>query len=156
MTSSPDGLSHHVEINVSDLDASLAFWGWLLDRWGYQPYQRWEHGASSHRGTTYLVFVSVCDEHRGRPHHRCAPGLDHLAFHAPDTDAVDSLTRELTARGVPILYGDRHPHAGGPDTPPSPSRTPTGPRSSTRRPSELARRPAIRGRIGGDGPGRSE
>ncbi len=42
-------------------------------------------------------------------------GLNHLAFHAASRAQVDDVTVKLKARGVPILYADRHPYAGGPD-----------------------------------------
>lgn len=115
MPTTVSGSLHHVEINVSDLDASVAFWGWLLARWGYEPYQRWDAGASYRLGATYLVFVQTVGRHVERGYHRSATGLNHLAFHAADAGEVDALTRELELRGVPILYRDRHPHAGGPD-----------------------------------------
>ena len=42
-------------------------------------------------------------------------GLNHLAFHAGDSARVDALTDALRARGVAVLYEDRHPHAGSPE-----------------------------------------
>lgn len=36
------------------------------------------------------------------------------------------LTEQLRERGVPILYPDKHPHAGGPDCYAVFSRTPPG------------------------------
>jgi catechol 2,3-dioxygenase-like lactoylglutathione lyase family enzyme len=44
------------------------------------------------------------------------PGLNHLAFHAADRAQVDRLTHEVLARGWTLLYPERHPHAGGPDS----------------------------------------
>ena len=35
----PTGL-HHVELYVSDLDRTLAFWGWLLGELGFSPCER--------------------------------------------------------------------------------------------------------------------
>ncbi|RMG15260.1 MAG: hypothetical protein D6731_08725 [Planctomycetota bacterium] len=109
------GLLHHLELYVSDLPRSLEFWSWFLLRLGYEPYQEWEGGRSFRLGPTYLVFVQTPPEHLAPPYHRRRTGLNHLAFHAASRAEVDRLTEELRRRGVPILYPDRHPHAGGPD-----------------------------------------
>lgn len=53
------GLLHHVEINVSDLNRSIAFWGWFLEELGYTPFQEWENGTSWKLADTYLVFVQT-------------------------------------------------------------------------------------------------
>lgn len=37
---------HHVELYVSDLRRSAAFWSWLLEQSGYGPFQEWENGVS--------------------------------------------------------------------------------------------------------------
>ncbi len=110
------GTLHHVEIYVSDLARSDAFWGWLLERWGYVVFQRWDSGVSWRKGATYLVFVQTEERHRERGYHRCATGLNHLAFHAADSAEVDALMEELVARDVPLLYEDQFPHAGGADS----------------------------------------
>ncbi|WP_029099360.1 VOC family protein [Brevibacillus thermoruber] len=106
---------HHVELYVSDLRRSAAFWGWLLEQLGYEPFQEWENGVSWRCGETYLVFVQAEERFLDIPYHRCRVGLNHLAFHARSRRQVDALTEELRRRGVTILYEDRHPHAGGPD-----------------------------------------
>lgn len=107
------GLSH-VEIYVSDIRASIDFWGWLLPRFGYDPYQEWELGKSWLHGTSYLTFVQAEDDYRDQPLHRKRPGLNHLAFWAESSEQIGSLTEELRARGVPILYEDRAPDDGAP------------------------------------------
>jgi catechol 2,3-dioxygenase-like lactoylglutathione lyase family enzyme len=109
------GLLHHVEINVSDLARSRAFWAWLLGELGYMLYQDWPEGVSWKLGATYLVFVQTPQEHLHRPYHRRGTGLNHLAFHARSREHVDRLTDELRRRDVSILYADQHPHAGGPE-----------------------------------------
>ncbi|ACV58155.1 VOC family protein [Alicyclobacillus acidocaldarius] len=106
---------HHIEINVSDLKRTTEFWGWLLEFFGYSPYQAWEHGRSWRKGITYLVFVQTEECFQEPKYHRRRVGLNHLAFHADSQAQVDELTTQLRMRGVPILYEDRHPYAGGPD-----------------------------------------
>jgi catechol 2,3-dioxygenase-like lactoylglutathione lyase family enzyme len=95
---------HHLEFYVSHLERSREFWGWLLQRLGYARYQEWPQGFSFKFGDTYLVFVQVEDHYNDRPYHRKRVGLNHLAFQAPSTQAVDELAIELRQRGVEILY----------------------------------------------------
>ncbi len=109
------GLLHHVEINVRDLGRSRDFWQWLLGRLGYTVYQEWDAGVSFRLGATYLVFVQTPHAYLEPPYHRSRTGLNHLAFHAASKAQVAEITQTLRTRGVPILYEDRHPHAGGPD-----------------------------------------
>jgi catechol 2,3-dioxygenase-like lactoylglutathione lyase family enzyme len=110
------GLLHHVEINVSNLDRSRLFWGWFLERLGYTKFQEWDAGTSWRLGATYIVFVQTVGEHLEPAYHRSRTGLNHLAFHAASRAQIDDLVRELDARAIPILYRDRHPHAGGGDS----------------------------------------
>jgi catechol 2,3-dioxygenase-like lactoylglutathione lyase family enzyme/GNAT superfamily N-acetyltransferase len=106
---------NHVEVYVSDLDRSKAFWGWFLSSLGWSKFQDWPAGISWKLGETYLVLVQAEKKHRDVPYHRCRPGLNHLAFHAASREHGDEMTAKLRERGVKILYEDRHPHAGGPD-----------------------------------------
>lgn len=105
----------HIELYVGDLRRSSQFWGWLLEGLGYEPYQSWDQGRSWRLSGTYLVFVQAPPDSVGAGYDRRRIGLNHLAFHVPDHIAVDRFTDQLRARGVRVLYQDRHPHAGGPD-----------------------------------------
>ena len=105
---------HHIELYVSDLKRSTAFWGWLFEELGYEPYQKWESGQSWKSGGSYLVFVQADERFLDIPYHRCRVGLNHLAFHAASREQVDNLTKKLKEKGVKILYPERHPFAGGP------------------------------------------
>ncbi|MEO2077945.1 MAG: VOC family protein [Bacillus sp. (in: firmicutes)] len=104
---------HHLEIYVSNLTRTTEFWGWLLTELGYEPYQKWDSGISWKYGETYLVFVQVEERFLDVPYHRSRVGLNHLAFHAESQEHVDRITEQLKEKGVPILYQDRHPFAGG-------------------------------------------
>jgi catechol 2,3-dioxygenase-like lactoylglutathione lyase family enzyme len=110
------GKLHHVEIYCSDLGKSAEFWGWFLSELGYKELQKWPSGISFILADTYLVLVQADKKHCDSPFHRCRPGLNHLAFHAASRRQVDEITEKLRARGAVILYDDRHPHAGGPDS----------------------------------------
>jgi hypothetical protein len=50
MEPAPDGMLHHVELWVPDLDRAVASWGWLLTALGYQPFQDWPGGRSGTAG----------------------------------------------------------------------------------------------------------
>lgn len=106
---------HHVEINVSDLERSAAFWEWLLvEELGWLPFQRWPGGRSWSLGATYLVLVETGERFRADGYHRSRIGLNHVALHAASREHVDAVTATLRARGARVLYEDRHPFAGGP------------------------------------------
>lgn len=106
------GLSH-VEIYVSDLSKSVEFWGWLLPKLGFSPYQEWDSGRSWRDDSSYIVFVQADDPHRSHVFHRKRPGLNHLAFWAGSSEQIERLTRELRDSGVRILYEDRGPNEVG-------------------------------------------
>ncbi len=103
---------HHVEVYVSDLVRSAAFWRPLLERLGWTAYQSWPGGRSWRLGPTYIVFAQVADDAGGPAYDRRRVGLNHLALHAGTPQQVEALVRDLD---LPLLYADRHPYAGGPD-----------------------------------------
>ena len=104
---------HHVEINISDLQKSRQFYEYLLPTLGYELYQEWSKGFSYKYGETYIVFVQTEEKYLETPYHRGQVGLNHLAFHAQSRKQVDDMTAMLEEQGIPILYKDRHPYAGG-------------------------------------------
>jgi catechol 2,3-dioxygenase-like lactoylglutathione lyase family enzyme len=107
------GSLHHVELYVSDLNRSVAFWSWFLESLGYELYQSWEKGRSWKLNDTYIVFVQSELRFLDVSYHRCRVGLNHLAFHARSREHVDEVTVELRRQRISVLYQDRHPHAGG-------------------------------------------
>lgn len=106
-------LVHHIEINVSSLRKSVDFWGWLLEELGCHAFQKWDLGQSWRLGDTYIVFVQTEEQHQDSGFHRKRTGLNHLAFHAESKEIVDEITERLREKGITILYGDKHPYAGG-------------------------------------------
>ena len=110
-----EGLIHHIELYVSNLKDSANFWGWFLEKLGYERFQQWDKGQSWKIGDTYIVFVQVEERFMDIPYHRCRVGLNHLAFHARSRQQVDEMTNMLKKKGVKILYSDQYPFAGGKD-----------------------------------------
>jgi len=107
------GLLHHIELYVSHLDRSVAFWEWFLGLFGYSEYQRWDSGRSWKLGPTYLVLVQVTGKHAHIPYHRCRAGLNHLAFHAQSRRQIDDIAGLLRERGASILYNSPLAHDDG-------------------------------------------
>lgn len=107
------GTVHHIELYVSNLKNTTYFWSWFLEELGYSPFQSWESGQSWKIEDTYLVFVQAEEKFLAAPYHRCQVGLNHLAFWADSRQEVDQMTDKLRKKGVPILYADQHPFAGG-------------------------------------------
>ncbi|NEU57630.1 VOC family protein [Halorussus sp. MSC15.2] len=106
------GQLHHLELYASDLDASVAFWDWLLGELGYEPKNEWDGGRSWVNGPTYVVLVQA--DGSDAEFDRLAAGLNHVAFHAASREQVDDLTAGVRDRGdSTVLYEDRHPFAGG-------------------------------------------
>ncbi|MFJ8128703.1 VOC family protein [Streptomyces hydrogenans] len=112
MTRPVAGTLHHIELWVPDLERAAASFGWLLEALGHTPFQSWSDGRSWRLGATYLV-VEQSPALTAGEHDRCRPGLNHLAFHVADPEAVDALVAEAPHHGWSLMFPDRHPHAGG-------------------------------------------
>lgn len=111
----PTGTLHHVELWVPNIDRATAEWGWLLMELGYQPFQDWPGGHSWILQSTYIV-VEQSPDMVVSEHDRKRPGLNHLAFHAGDQARVDALASAAPQHGWTLLFADKHPHAGGPQS----------------------------------------
>ena len=97
---------HHVEIYVSNLETSRAFYDFLLTKLGYSLYQEWEDGLSFKKAEQYLVFVQTPQDFLEPGYHRCRTGLNHLAFHTGTPDDIDQWRKEFLTRRVKLLYDD--------------------------------------------------
>lgn len=113
MKISKNGVIHHIEIYVNDLQVSSNFWNWLLEKFHYKLYQQWESGKSWKLNDTYIVLVQTEDKYIDIPYHRCGTGLNHIAVHSDTKEFIDNITEELIKRDINILYKNRHPYAGG-------------------------------------------
>ena len=111
-----NGIIHHIEIYVSDLEKSKLFWTWLLcEKLNYDIFQKWSSGISYKLGETYIVFVQTETEFIENSYHRKNTGLNHLAFHCDSKEFIDHLTKDLEENNISILYKNKHPFAGGED-----------------------------------------
>ncbi|MGM8216107.1 VOC family protein [Bacillaceae bacterium W0354] len=109
------GMLHHIEIYVSDLNKSKAFWSWFLEELGYGIFQKWDEGISYKLNDTYLVFVQVERKYSDISYHRKRVGLNHLAFYAESRLHVNQMYGKLKEKGFKILYEEQYPYAGGPN-----------------------------------------
>ena len=106
------GTLHHIEIWVKDLEAARSSMGWLFERLGFVPKDTWNDGASWAGNGTYLVLEAGPDILPG-PHERRRQGVNHLAFNAGTRAEVDLLARRAASHGWSLMFGDKHPYAGG-------------------------------------------
>ena len=104
---------HHVEIYVSDLERSIAFWTSFMERLGYKA-ERWSGGINYMQGETYLCFLQAPGEHLSAGYHRKRVGLNHLAFHARSRAHVDQMAEWVKSEGYTVLYESKYPYASGP------------------------------------------
>ncbi|GAA0338820.1 VOC family protein [Sphingomonas oligophenolica] len=103
---------HHIDLNVSDVAASRAVYGPVLEFLGYRcvtdtpDHCEWDLGPDGHGAS---LGLRLCDpalrQHR---HERHAPGLHHLAWRAASREEVDRLHELLVARGITILDPPAH------------------------------------------------
>jgi catechol 2,3-dioxygenase-like lactoylglutathione lyase family enzyme len=101
---------HHLQLWVPDLPRAQESWGWLLGALGYQANRRWEHGEVWRQGETGIVIEASPDMVPGMLHSRLRPGMNHVAFHVPDTARLRELVEGAVDHGWTRLDGDaRHP-----------------------------------------------
>ncbi|MFJ1311446.1 hypothetical protein [Agrobacterium sp. P15N1-A] len=105
---------HHIEIYVSNLDASHVFWSTLLAKLGYVESSRWSEGFTlANEHDAYLTFVQVAEKHAFRQYHRCGIGLNHIAFRVKGKEVVDSIRHYCLESGIASLYDEKYPFANG-------------------------------------------
>ncbi len=106
----------HLDLNVSDLGRSRAFYGEFLGRIGYHEFEEGAGWCSfvDPSGAFYLVLVQAGEGHLEVGFHRKRVGVNHLAFAAPSEQAVNDLAAWLDENDVFLLYdsplrmGDRY------------------------------------------------
>ena len=105
---------HHVEIYVSNLSASHAFWASILGKIGYEETGRWDEGFTLANGeAAYLTFIQVAEKYTSHKYHRCGVGLNHLAFKVDGRSVIDALRQYCLDNNVACLYDEKYPFANG-------------------------------------------
>jgi catechol 2,3-dioxygenase-like lactoylglutathione lyase family enzyme len=103
------GSLSHLDLTVSDLTSSVAFYDRVLLRLGYSRRDDVGAGApcwaiADPRGGTFAIALKpAAPASRTTRHDRYAPGLHHLAFHADSRDDVDDFHRFLVDIGAEVL-----------------------------------------------------
>ena len=105
-----DGSLEHLDIYVSDLARSGAFWGAFLSDLGYREYAKSATGWSWTNDESTVFLLQAEADYLDPPYHRKRVGLNHLAFAVSTAAQVDALADTLRGRDVKLLYGG--PRAG--------------------------------------------
>ena len=100
-----DGRLEHLDIYVSDLARSGAFWGAFLTDLGYREYAKSATGWSWTNDESTVFLLQAEPEYLEPPYHRKRVGLNHLAFAVSTRAQVDALAGKLRERDVKLLYG---------------------------------------------------
>ncbi|GIF02129.1 VOC family protein [Paractinoplanes rishiriensis] len=109
------GRLHHLELWMDDATSDHGPWPWLLQRLGYTLDSTWATGRSWANGDACIVLES--GDHHVRGHQdRLRSGMNHLALWAGTRDQVDAVAAEAVQHGWTLMFPDRHPYAGGPDS----------------------------------------
>jgi len=105
---------HHVEMYVSNLARTVAFWTPLMERLGYAA-DRWSGGMNYVKdGHAYLCFLQADEQHAAAGYHRKRVGLNHLAFTGNSRAHVDDIAKWAQEAGHTMLYEADYPYASGP------------------------------------------
>ena len=104
---------HHLQLWVPDLERAERSWGWLLTELGYTLVRSWEHGRVWRQDGTGIVIEQSPDMVPGMLYSRLRPGMNHVAFHVVDADALAALVKVAPEWGWARLDTDGHPIAPG-------------------------------------------
>jgi catechol 2,3-dioxygenase-like lactoylglutathione lyase family enzyme len=102
------GFPSHLDLTVSDLAASVHFYGVVLPRLGYRRFDEFGGGApcwcitDGEGGTFSIALVEARSGDRGR-HDRYTPGFHHAAFHVDRREEVEDFHRFLLGIGAAVL-----------------------------------------------------
>jgi catechol 2,3-dioxygenase-like lactoylglutathione lyase family enzyme len=94
----------HIELNVTDLEASTRFYLRALQPLGFGVADRGEGYVRLTNGKdAVVVLCPVAQEHRHRTHHRKGVGLGHFALTVDSPAALDAFGAHLAAQGIALL-----------------------------------------------------
>lgn len=107
MSASHHGGVHHIDLNVSDLQAARRVYGLLLEFLGYRKVKddargcEWDLMLDGRRISLGLRIAHA--DSVDHVHQRYAPGLHHLAWSANSREDVDAFHQLLIGSGIPVL-----------------------------------------------------
>lgn len=95
----------HIELNVSNLDQSVAFYMSVLGPFGFlkADAEAGQYARLTNGRDAVIVLTPVAEKHSDHPYHRKATGLSHLALAVESRQEVDRMAAVLAALGVPLL-----------------------------------------------------
>jgi catechol 2,3-dioxygenase-like lactoylglutathione lyase family enzyme len=94
----------HVELNVSNLQASVAFYLGALGPLGFQKADEGEEYVRLSNGRDAVITLCpVGEEYRCYTYHRKGVGLGHLAIAVESRQIVNRMAEHLAALGIPLL-----------------------------------------------------
>jgi catechol 2,3-dioxygenase-like lactoylglutathione lyase family enzyme len=101
----PSGFPHHLDLTVTDLARSIAFYDIVLGKLGYTRSSDYAGDvpcwALQTTGPCFSIGLHVARS--DAVHDRYAAGFHHLALHAENRDAVDAFHAFLLREGIRVL-----------------------------------------------------
>jgi glyoxylase I family protein len=97
------GWLHHIDLTVSEMAQSLAFYDRVLPLMGFRRIADCDEGPLWAGQSMEIGLQPARPGSSKLRHDRYAPGLHHVAFGAPSTAEVDRVHGELVKLGVEIL-----------------------------------------------------
>lgn len=97
------GTIHHVDLTVSDPQASFPLYDAVLTALGYVLEASHERGFDWNHATHPPLSIGIVRATTPTPHDRNAPGLHHIAWAVESRAAVDEMHQLLVHIGARIL-----------------------------------------------------
>ena len=100
------GYPHHIDLTVSDLKRSVAFYEKVLSEIGFRRSDQYSGGAPCWlygQSVNGVFSIALQLAREAVPHDRYRPGLHHMAFGAESREAVDRFHDFLLGQEIDVL-----------------------------------------------------